>query len=118
MTNIIKFPGVSELPLNQEEMVERLTSTREQFADLVATECYESIMSIAQSYGIMSNLNKVNASDTVAIYEILRSSFMRYSGIHHPFQEVVDQIITEVDETEMRELTGEEPVDQGTEMGI
>lgn len=106
MTNILKFPSVSELPMNNEEMLDRLFSTREAYATEIAEEAFEMVMSLAHNAGLMTNPDKMNGKDTVALYEMLRSIFMRYSGLHHAFQDVVDQIIQEDDE--IPEITSEE----------
>jgi hypothetical protein len=105
--NVIKFPSVSELPVNQEELIERLVETREKYASEVADECFEAVATIANSFGIFSNLNKVHPKDMVAIYELLYATFLRYSGIEHPLQEIIDHVIVLDSEKEVVEIAND-----------
>lgn len=93
VTNVIKFPGVSALPLNQNEASERIELIRREYVETATEECVDAVIAIARNYNFFTNQNKINMNDIQAIGEMITSALLRYSGIDHPGQEIVDTIM-------------------------
>jgi hypothetical protein len=93
MSNVIKFPGVSDLPLDQSEFVERVSSIRTEYAEEAAEEAFEAVLTIARNYGFLTRHDKMNIKDMVALSDTILSTLLRYANLPHPLQDVFDKVI-------------------------
>jgi hypothetical protein len=105
MSNVIKFPGVSDLPLDQNEFIERVHSIRTEYAEEAAEEAFEAVLMIARNYGFLTRQDKFNVKDMVAMSDTIFSSLLRYADVHHPMQDVIDQVIEITDDRDLPEAS-------------
>ena len=92
--NIIRFPNKSFKPrpkITPEEEKRILTLAQKRVADNTAEGLAVDILTVLQEH--ISNMQKDNfIADLAFLIEVVKATLHREIGLHHPVQDIVDQV--------------------------
>lgn len=92
--NVILFPGmknVSAVPQTIDEIVDKVTQTRQDHVDLVMVNVTSELVNIFGANGIDINDDKY-LRDVAMVIESAKSLLYKQYDLEHPFHEMVDSI--------------------------
>lgn len=95
MDNLVIFPrNTLDFPTTKEQSQEKLQEVRREFSDEVASDAFESVMAVLNSYGIGIKTDDNFIKDLVFLEETIKSYIYRHKKLEHPFHEMIENVIT------------------------
>ena len=95
--NVINFPKPSNgPPRNQEEFRKSILDTKAEYANEIVDHYAQQLANKIGMHGFQID-NEQFMKDFAFTVESMRSCLQRSLGVHHPFQEMIDDAITNLE---------------------
>lgn len=99
MSNVIVFPKFKKdsPPQSMEELIEKVEETRKEQIEFVLDESIRNIFEFSYMNGF--DMSDEEYTKNVGLFsEALKSALYKTAGLHHPFQQLAEEICQDIEE--------------------
>lgn len=98
MAKILNFPKKADIPITKQGAEQRIQKVRTEFCDEVLEECLRNLLHNITAYGFQFKNDGAHQKDLIMLSEVMQATLYRYSGLDHPMQDVILELIKFDDE--------------------
>lgn len=98
MAKILNFPIKADIPVTKTGAQQRIQAVRTEFCDEVLEECLRNLVQNITAYGFTFKSEGAHQKDLIMLSEVMQATLYRYSGLDHPMQDVILELIKFDDE--------------------